>query len=113
MREKLITFIEVPVFSEDRFNYFSDEEYQKFQAYMIENHHLGDYIPHTGGCQKIRWKLENNHKGKSGGIRIIYYMMTNKGKIYLISAYAKSQKTNLSDMEKAIMKQIVQKLMQE
>lgn len=113
MIDKWLTFIETPIFTEDRKKLLPDNEYQRLQAYMLENHHLGDYIPNTGGCQKIRWKLESNHKGKSGGIRVIYYVVTNKDKLYMVTAYAKSQKENISDAEKATMRAIVQKLEKE
>ena len=113
MADDLLTFIETPIFTQDRIELLPDDEYQKFQAYMLEHHHLGDYIPHTGGCQKIRWKLAQNHKGKSAGIRVIYYVLNEKGKLYLISAYAKSTQETLSEQEKAIMHMIVQKLKKE
>lgn len=108
--DEYLTFIEVKVFEEDRKTLMSDDEYQKFQAYLLENHELGDFIPNTGGCQKIRWKLESNNKGKSGGVRVIYYVRSAKGKIYLITMYSKNEKDNLNEKEKSIMRAIVAKL---
>lgn len=108
--EKLITFIETPIFEEDRKSLLADDEYQQFQAYMLENYQNGDYIQQTGGCQKIRWKLARNNKGKSGGVRIIYYALTPKGKLYLLMMYPKSAQDNLTDKEKAILKNIVNQL---
>ena len=83
--DKFITFIETPIFEEDRKALLSDEEYQAFQTYMLDNFHLGDVIQHTGGCQKIRWKLSSNNKGKSGGVRIIYYALSKKREIIFIN----------------------------
>lgn len=108
--DKFITFIETPIFEEDRKALLSDEEYQAFQAYMLDNFHLGDVIQHTGGCQKIRWKLSSNNKGKSGGVRIIYYSLTAKEKLYLLMMYPKSEKDNMNAAEKAILKSIVDQL---
>lgn len=108
--DKFITFIETPIFEEDRKALLSDEEYQAFQAYMLDNFHLGGFIQHTGGCQKIRWKLSGNNKGKSGGVRIIYYSLTAKGKLYLLMMYPKSEKDNMNAAEKAILKAIVDQL---
>lgn len=106
----LITFIETPIFEEDRKKLLSDDEYQQFQAYMLENYHLGDVIQHTGGCQKIRWKLAQNNKGKSGGVRVIYYTLTKKGRLYLMMMYSKSEQDNMNTKEKAILKSIVSQL---
>ena len=39
MTDKLLTFVETPIFSEDRARLLSDDEYQKFQADMLENYH--------------------------------------------------------------------------
>ncbi|MCT8556026.1 type II toxin-antitoxin system RelE/ParE family toxin [Glaesserella parasuis] len=108
--EEYLTFIETKVFEEDRKALMSDDEYQKFQAYLLESHELGDFIQNTGGCQKIRWKLESNNKGKSGGVRVIYYVWSTKGRIYLITMYSKSEKDNLNEKEKAIMRTVVAKL---
>lgn len=109
MQEKLLTFIETTIFEQDRKSLLTDDEYQSFQAYMLENYQYGDRITHTGGCQKIRWKLDNN-KGKSGGVRVIYYALTAKGRLYLLTMYPKNVKDNLTAKEKAILKQIIEQL---
>ncbi|MGP1458646.1 MAG: type II toxin-antitoxin system RelE/ParE family toxin [Treponema sp.] len=43
--------------------------------------------------RKIRWGKKD--LGKSGGIRIIYFIKTNE-KIYLLFAYAKTEADNLT-----------------
>ncbi|MFK5130994.1 type II toxin-antitoxin system RelE/ParE family toxin, partial [Glaesserella parasuis] len=66
-----------------------------------------------GGCQKIRWKLESNNKGKSGGVRVIYYVVTKQGKLLLMMMYAKSKQDNMSDKQKAMLKAVVSQLSEE
>lgn len=39
-------------------------------------------------------------KGKRGGARIIYYVVTRRGVLYLIDVYAKNAKEDLTDAEK-------------
>ncbi len=111
--EEYLTFIETKVFEEDRKALMSDDEYQKFQAYLLESHELGDFIQNTGGCQKIRWKLESNNKGKSGGVRVIYYVVTKQGKLLLMMMYAKSKQDNMSDKQKPMLKAVVSQLSEE
>lgn len=113
MKKQLLTFIETPIFSEDRQSLLSDDEYQAFQTYMLENYHLGDLIQQTGGCQKIRWRLPNNRKGKSSGVRIIYDTLTQKGKLYLLLIYPKNKKDNITQSEKQILKSIIEKIREE
>lgn len=101
-------FIETPVFSKQRSELIDDDDYQKFQAFLLKSHEDGDTISKTGGCKKIRWGLED--KGKRGGVRIIYYTLTAKGKIYLLLMYSKNRKDDLSEKEKAILNQISKQL---
>lgn len=55
---------------------------------------VGDVIRGTNGLRKIRFAAGN--KGKSGGIRVIYYFYNASMPLFLLDAFAKSQKENLS-----------------
>jgi hypothetical protein len=44
---------------------------------------------------------------KSGGARIIYYVMTRKGMLYLLDVYAKSAKEDLTDAEKREIRNLI------
>ena len=55
-------------------------------------------IAGTGGARKAR--AARGGRGKSGGARIIYYVVTHRGVLYLLDIYAKSAKEDLSDAEK-------------
>ncbi|QDJ12986.1 hypothetical protein CEP45_03595 [Mergibacter septicus] len=113
MSEKYFTLIETRIFEEDRKALLSDDEYQVFQTYLLANYDKGDVITQTGGCRKIRWKLSSNNKGKSGGVRVIYYVLTQQGKLYLLVMYPKNVKDNLTEKEKAQLKEIVEQLRKE
>jgi hypothetical protein len=39
-------------------------------------------------------------RGKSGGVRIIYFVVNRRGVIYLIDIYAKGEKEDLTDAER-------------
>jgi hypothetical protein len=51
----------------------------------------------TGGARKAR--AARGSRGKSGGARIIYYVASRRGVLYLIDVYAKSEKEDLTDAE--------------
>ena len=55
-------------------------------------------IAGTGGARKAR--AARGGRGKSGGARIIYDVMTRRGVHYLLDVYAKSAKEDLTDAEK-------------
>ena len=56
---------------------------------------IGDIIPGTGGCRKMRYASIQG-KGKSGGVRIIYYFLASDGEVYLLDIYAKNDKENIT-----------------
>nr|WP_051078071.1 type II toxin-antitoxin system RelE/ParE family toxin [Marinobacter gelidimuriae] len=67
----------------------------------------GDLIQGTGGLRKVRVALGN--QGKRGGARVIYFLATAEI-IYLILAYPKSVKDNLTPAEKATLKTLTHQL---
>jgi mRNA-degrading endonuclease RelE of RelBE toxin-antitoxin system len=48
-------------------------------------------------CYKIRIQNSDNSKGKSGGYRVIYYLIEDDKLITLLSIYSKSDIENLSE----------------
>jgi mRNA-degrading endonuclease RelE of RelBE toxin-antitoxin system len=50
-------------------------------------------------CYKIRMAISSKGKGKSGGSRIITYVVVAEKVVYLLTMYDKSDKENLTDKE--------------
>ena len=101
-------FIETPIFTKQIIALLDDESYKEFQNELLQNPKLGNVIKGGGGIRKIRWSLPN--KGKSGGIRIIYYVQTVKDIIYLLLAYPKNEADNLTDNQIAQLAKIVKEI---
>lgn len=80
-------------------------------AFVAANPEAGRVIPGTGGVRKLRWAAKG--KGKSGGARIIYYFHNKSIPIFMLSAYAKGEKTNLSKAEQNALKKSVPQLLSE
>src|SRR5580692_4537398 len=68
-------------------------------------------IPQTGGCRKARWARGN--RGKSAGIRAVFYYYVSGGAIYMLEAYPKNQKENLTDAENNDLKSLAQAIERE
>ena len=62
----------------------------------------------TGGVRKLRTPLAG--RGKRGGARLIYYYRAKKERVYLILAYAKGVKANLTSAEKREIRRLVSEL---
>lgn len=65
-----------------------------FFTYLSQNPLVGEVIKGTGGLRKIRWAT--SHRGKSGGVRVIYYNLLDDGVIICLAIYAKNQRETLS-----------------
>jgi hypothetical protein len=83
-----------------------ESDLQAIEASIIANPKVGATIAETGGVRKMRYALAG--RGKSGGARIIYYFRGAKGRVYMITAYGKNQKENLSRAERHAIRQIVE-----
>ncbi|MCL2721354.1 MAG: type II toxin-antitoxin system RelE/ParE family toxin [Treponema sp.] len=83
-----------------------DEELRQLQETLLKNPKAGKVIRGTKGLRKTRIAFEG--QGKSGSGRVAYVDFTVHKTIYLITAYPKSEKDNLSQTERnAIAKMIV------
>ena len=99
--------IETSIFSRLIQEMMSDDDYRLLQEALITRPDAGDVIRGSGGLRKVRWKLEG--KGKSGGVRIIYYWVTADDQIRMVYAYKKSQQENLTPEQLATLKQIIER----
>ena len=106
------TFIEIPLFSK-RWKEIGlrDEDLLKIQVMLLKDPESGPIIEGTGGIRKVRFALGN--RGKSAGIRVCYVDFPEFEVIYLITAFEKSEKENLSKEEKNILKNLVKSLKNE
>jgi hypothetical protein len=75
-----------------------DEELRQLQEELLENPKAGVVLRGTGGLRKYRIAFPG--RGKSGGGRVAYVDFTVHEIIYLITAYPKSEKDNLTDKER-------------
>ena len=67
----------------------------------------GVVVKGTGGCRKIRWRYQ--HCGKTGGIRIIYYL-TRRRVIHLMFIYVKNRQKELTMKQRQECKAMVKLL---
>jgi len=62
---------ETSVFTRQIAQLIGAEEYRQLQGVLVINPLAGVVIKNSGGLRKLRWRSAG--KGKSGGIRLIYY----------------------------------------
>lgn len=89
--------VETPVFTRQVGDQMDAEEYRGFQLALLTNPELGRIVPKSGGLRKIRWRASG--RGKRGGIRVIYYWMSAKSRIYLLFLYPKNVLSDVTEKQ--------------
>ena len=86
-------FIETSKFTKLLSDYLSDDEYRMLQWHLQEKPDSGDIVRGSGGVRKVRWAPEG--KGKSGGVRVIYYWKKSDYEIWMLTIYSKSEQATI------------------
>jgi hypothetical protein len=76
---------------------FSEYERQKAEEEILTNPAKWPVMKASGGIRKARASLGN--RGKQGGARVIYFWLDQHNEVYLLTAYAKNERTDLSAAE--------------
>ena len=84
----------------------SEEEIRQVQVALSIHPNLGKVIPRSGGLRKLRWGTRD--RGKSGGLRIIYYWISTDHQIYLLYVYKKNEQEDLTLKEALYLKSLME-----
>lgn len=90
----LFEFIESRIFSRELLRHLDDDSYALLQLHLIRHPHAGRVIKGSGGIRKIRWNKRD--EGKSGGVRICYFLRTTEERIHLLTIYSKKDHDSIS-----------------
>lgn len=84
---------------------FGDDELRKLELLILRNPEAAPVMQGTGGLRKMRFAYEN--RGKSGSTRVCYVDLIFAETVYLITAYPKNVKENLSKEERNNIKKLI------
>ena len=99
--------VETSVFTKRLRTLVPEEDYRKLQNELIINPTKGKIIKGSGGLRKFRWSVPG--KGKSGGVRVIYYLVSKEEIILMLLIYAKSEKDDLKREQLNKLKSLIEK----
>lgn len=100
-------FVELPIFrSRWKDMGLNDDDLARLQRELLEDPKIGPVMQGTGGVRKMRFAFED--RGKSGSARVIYVDFEVYDKIYLITAYPKNEKDNLTKEERNELRQLME-----
>ncbi|MBX3176287.1 MAG: type II toxin-antitoxin system RelE/ParE family toxin [Candidatus Hydrogenedentes bacterium] len=91
------TIVELPEFVRRAAGLLTDDEKRELLNYLASEPRAGVLVQGTGGVRKLRWAV--GVKGKSGGVRVIYYVHGIRVPIFLLTVYGKREKDNLTKAE--------------
>jgi len=100
IEELPVTVVELPEFARDAARIWSESERAEFTDYIARCPEAGDIVQGTGGVRKVRWTAKG--KGKRGGARVIYFFYTPDNPLYLVAAYAKGERENISQADRKL-----------
>lgn len=86
MRHRL--FVESQIFTRLIGKYLDDDEYALLQRHLVIHPEAGPIVRGSGGVRKLRWSVSN--KGKSGGVRVIYYIRDGDS-FWMLTVYSKGE----------------------
>jgi hypothetical protein len=102
------TVVETPEFLSAARKLMSDSDRAQLIDYLAYHPAAGDLIQGTGGVRKLRWALAG--RGKSGGARVIYFYHNIDMPLYVLSAYAKNERSNLNQQDRNDMQKLAEML---
>ena len=92
------TIVELPEFQKKSDKLINNVERHSIINYLAAHPAAGVIMQGTGGIRKLRWAAKG--KGKSGGVRIIYYFHNESIPLFLLTLFGKGEKSNLSKTER-------------
>ena len=103
-----LTSAELPSYLRVADKWLAEDERKEIVHCLAAHPSAGVLIQGTGGVRKLRWTGEG--RGKSGGVRVIYYFHSEHMPLYLLTMFAKNERANLSAAERNALGRLVDEL---
>lgn len=104
------TIVELPEFIKRASGLLKDEEKKSIINYLALHPQAGEILQGTGGIRKLRWSAQG--KGKSGGVRVIYYYHNGSVPLFLLTVFGKGEKANISKSERNELSKLTSQLLE-
>jgi hypothetical protein len=101
----LHTVVETPEFLAAARRLFSEAERRELIDFLAANPTAGDLMQGTGGARKFRWGAKG--KGKRGGARVIAFFGGPRVPVFLLTAFGKGERANLTKAERNELREIL------
>jgi hypothetical protein len=92
------TVAETPNFIRREQALLNEDEHAALITFLAAHPLAGDLIVGTGGVRKVRFGAKG--RGKSGGVRVIYYFCDEGMPLYALLIYGKNERADLTAAER-------------
>ncbi len=92
------TVVETPEFQRRVRRLLRGAERRALIDHLAANPDAGDVMPQTGGARKLRWAAQG--RGRSGGVRVITFFSGPPVPVFLLTAFGKGEKIDLTAAER-------------
>jgi len=106
----MFTIAELPEYIRRAEKLMSASERLDIINYLAAHPKAGDLMEGTGGIRILRWG--RGAQGKSGGVRVIYYVHSELMPLYLLTLFAKNERANISMAQRHELSEVVDLLVQ-
>jgi hypothetical protein len=98
----ILTFIQLSGFVNEWKHFrLDDEDLRAMERVLLAKPEAGATVAGAGGLRKMRFSPPSRHSGKSGAYRVAYVYFPNWRAILLLAIFAKADRANLTNAEKA------------
>lgn len=108
-----IEFVATHGFEASAKRILTEEDRRRLELLLLEEPRRGQLIERTGGFRKMRFARPSRREGKSGGTRVIYFVLDRRNRIYLLLVYAKGAKDDLTRAEENELRKLARALEEE
>ena len=105
-----MTVAELPEYLRAAGKMLTDADRHAVVKHLAAHPMAGALLEDTGGVRKLRWARDG--RGKSGGVRVIYYFHSEAMPLYLLTMFTKNERANLSKAERNELAGLVDELVQ-
>ena len=76
------------------------EDLREIENEIVADPEAWPVMAGTGGLRKMRFSPSRMSTGKSGGVRVCYFVIDGLGHLWLVTLFAKNEKDNISPAER-------------
>jgi hypothetical protein len=110
-RSRLLRIVQTGPFLRKWFDLGLDEDdLLALELEILKGPELYPIVKGTGGIRKVRFASPGVGRGKSGAYRVCFAYFSQRGMVFLLTAYGKNEQANLTGAQKNAIARVIQEI---